>query len=488
MIRPLTTTLATSLLLGCDTPPPAREGPPDIIVVCMDTLRADRLGPYGNEDGLTPNIDRFAAEAVVFEDAWAVANETLYSHAALFTSRYASETGPIFSTFRLDDAPPTLAEVLGIYGYDSAAFTGGGHLGEDFGLGRGFSHYQQSESWGSLYHSVPDALDWMDSRDDDDPTFLFVHGYDTHHRYLKPGPYGYSRVDASYQGLGASLARGSMGTILVVDGHYFPRHAAADLLDMTALRVRGRRERHRIERLSHEPDQGSIPLRDEDFDYLHGIYDGAVSYGDAWFGLLMAGLERRGALDHTVVVLLSDHGEELGEDGLFHHRYTLSDLALKVPLLVRLPGGAQGGRRIEGMVDLTDVMPTLLEAAEAEAPAGIRGRSLWPALQGAALEQRPATFSQTMFRAVSIRTPEGRLSFAGIGADSPYLAEMIESTRLNSPAFEASEGLSEAQRKTMRRDLAAWASALHQPARGGDDTLTPEQLEVMQSKGYWGAQ
>jgi hypothetical protein len=120
---PLTLALLATLLVACG--PPEREGPPDIIVVCMDTLRADRLGVYGNADGVSPNLDRFAEDAVVFDQAWAVANETLYSHAALLTSRYSTETGPIFETFRLGDDPPTLASVLGIYGYQSAAFTGG---------------------------------------------------------------------------------------------------------------------------------------------------------------------------------------------------------------------------------------------------------------------------------------------------------------------------------------------------------------------------
>jgi arylsulfatase A-like enzyme len=484
---PLTLALLATLLVACG--PPEREGPPDIIVVCMDTLRADRLGVYGNADGVSPNLDRFAEDAVVFDQAWAVANETLYSHAALLTSRYSTETGPIFETFRLGDDPPTLASVLGIYGYQSAAFTGGGHLSPDFGLGRGFDSWQPSANWGSLYHSVPAALRWWDERRDPErPSLLFVHGYDTHHRYLKPGPWGFSRVDASYQGVAADMVRGSLGTILAVDGHYFPRHAPSDLLNLRALRVRGKEERRRIERMSNERRHGARDIEDEDIAYVRGVYDGAVSYGDAWFGLLMAALERRGALDRAVVVLLSDHGEELGEDGIFHHRFGLSDITLHVPLLVRLPGGQGGGRHVEGAVDLTDVMPTLLEAAGAQVPSGIRGRSLWPVLHGQPHEPRAATFSQSMFRSVSVRTEQGRLTFSGIGADSPYLAPMLASTNPNGPAFEASEGLSHAQREDLRQQLTAWALSLHQPDAAGEVQLTPEQLEVIQDMGYWGAQ
>jgi arylsulfatase A-like enzyme len=487
MLRALAIAMLALLSLACGQP--VREGPPDIIVVCMDTLRADRLGVYGNPDGLSPSIDRFAREAVVFDQAWAVANETLYSHAALFTSRYATETGDIFETFRLADEPPTLASVLGVYGYQSAAFTGGGHLSPAFGLGRGFDHWQRSANWGSLYHSVPSALAWWDQqRDPDRPALLFVHGYDTHHRYLKPGPWGFSRVDASYKGVAADMVRGALGTILAVDGHYFPRHAPADLLDLGALRIRGKEERRRIERMSNERRHGARDIEEQDIAYVRGVYDGAVSYGDTWFGLLMSTLERRGALDNAVVVLLSDHGEELGEDGLFHHRYTLSDISLQVPLLVRLPGGQGGGRHVDGAVDLTDLMPTLLEAGGAQAPAGIRGRSLWPALQGQPLEPRPVTFSQSMFRSVSVRSDEGRLSFSGIGADSPYLAAMLASTNLEGPAFEASEGLTRDQREDLRQQLTAWALGLHQPTAAGEVQLTPEQLEVIQDKGYWGAQ
>lgn len=473
-------------VLGCSQQ--GAEAPPNIIIVCMDTLRRDRLGIYGNTKGLTPNIDRFAAEAVVFEDAYAVSNETLYSHAALFTSRYATETGPIFDSFRLADTFPTLAEVLGVYGYRSAAFVGGGHMGEAFAIGRGFDSYVTSADWGSLYHSVPDALRWLDQQPQDDPSLLFVHGYDTHHRYLKPGPYGLAYVDSTYRGPGEQAARGHRGTVLVADGFYFPHLSARQLLDFQALRIRGEIERRRIARLAHDGSKATRPFTEQDHAFVRGVYDGAVSYGDAWFGLFLAALERRGALEDSVVVLLSDHGEELGEDGLYHHRYTLSDTTLRVPLIVRLPGGEGGGQRVSGLMDLTDVMPTLLEAAGATAPAGIRGRSLWSVLQGQAHAPRPAVFAQTMFRGVGIRTPEGRLSFSGIGADSPFLEDMIRSSVIDGRAFDASKHLDDDQRLTLRDQLAAWASELHQPIPTGPTELSEEQLRVMQDKGYWGAQ
>ncbi len=483
-MHPTLLSLLLWLLVGCDQPP---EGPLNVVLVSMDTLRADRLGAYGNTSGITPNLDRFAAQAVVFEDAWAVANETLTSHAALFTSRYPTETGPLFDSYRLQAGAPTLAEVLGIYGYQSAAFNGGGHLTETFGLGRGFDLYRTSQAWGSLFHTVPEALSWLDGRQQEQPFFLFVHGYDTHHRYLKPGPYGFSQVDAPYEGPGAMAARGALGTLLAIDGFLFPRYRPADLLRFRSLRIRGPSERARVARLAHTPDTGARVLSDKDEAFIRGTYDGAAMYGDAFFGLLMAGLRSRGLLDNSLVVLVADHGEELGEHGLYHHRYTLSDESLRIPIIMRPPGGLDGGRSLPGLVDLTDVMPTLLDAAGAETPAGTRGSSLWPVLQGAELTPRRAVYSQCMFRSVSARDQHGRLSFTGMDADSPWLADLIAASRLNGPAFEASEGLSRPQQERLRQGLVAWARSLQQPDSSADP-ISEEQLRIMQEKGYWGAE
>ena len=471
-----------SLLLGCQAPQP--KGPPSIVLVCMDTLRRDRLGAYGNPDGLTPNLDRFATQAVLFEDPWAVANETLLSHAALFTSRYATETGPIFDDYALSAGVPTLAEVMGLHGYQTGAAVAGGHLNAAFGLGRGFDWFEQGGSWASLFHTVPLAMGWLDERDPLKPFLLFVHGYDSHTRYLKPGPYGTSRTDRDYLGLGMDVTRQKMGTVRVVDGAFFPANMD-QIHDLGALRVRGEDQRARTRALAADPSLGVVQLEQQDFAHIAQVYDGAVAYADAWFGLLMAELDERELLDDVVVVVLSDHGEELGEHGLYGHRYSLSDESLAVPLMVRLPGGAQGGRRVSGLVDLTDVMPTLLEAAEATPPAGIRGHSLWPVVQGGELEPREAVFAQTMFRAVSARSREGRLTFSGIGADSPWLSEMMGTSRVEAPAFEASGELPRPAQFDLVSKLILWNRDLRQSGPSEPRSLTPEQRQLMQEQGYW---
>ena len=136
------------LFLNCAQFAWADKRPNVIVIFTDDHGYADLSCQEVLPDVRTPNIDKLAAESVVFEDAWAVSNETLYSHAALFTSRYATETGPIFDTFKLADTFPTLASVLGVYGYESAAFVGGGHLSASFELGRGFDRYHSSGNWG----------------------------------------------------------------------------------------------------------------------------------------------------------------------------------------------------------------------------------------------------------------------------------------------------------------------------------------------------
>ena len=481
-IQTLLLMLWLPLQLGCRAS--QEQARPSIILICMDTLRRDRLGAYGNTDGLTPNLDRFASEAVVFEDSWAVANETLLSHAALFTSRYATETGPIFDDYRMGDDAPTLAEVLGVHGYQTAAAVAGGHLAEAFGLGRGFDWYEQGGSWASLFHTVPLATSWLDSRDPASPFLLFVHGYDTHHRYLKPGPYGMAHTDPDYLGPAVDAARQKLGTVRVVDGWFFP----ADLdqvHDLGALRIRDEHQKARVRARARDLATGAIPLQPEDLAHIERVYDGAVAYGDAWFGLLMAELQQRDLLDEAIVVVLSDHGEELGERGLFGHRYTLTDESLAVPLMVRLPGGVQGGRRVEGLVDLTDVMPTLLEAASATAPASIRGHSLWSVVQGGPPEPRAAVFAQTMFRAVSVRNTEGRLTFSGVGADSPWLGELIGTTRVEPPAFDASEGLTRQTQLELVAQLISWNKSLRPSGPGQNPLPTPEQRKLIREQGYW---
>ncbi len=482
------------LALGCDPPaPPA--GPPSIVLVSLDTLRADRIGAYGSDAGATPNLDRFAEEAVLFEDAYSQSCETLFSHASLMTSRYPSELGPLDYSLVLPEDRPTIAEVLKVYGYQTAAFTGGGHLSADFGFARGFDAFESPEPFGGLYHTRPPARAWLDARDPEAPFLLFVHGYDSHHRYLKPPPFGTAWVDHRYRGVGLRAARTITGTLRVKDGYYFPERSPGSMMPLSALRVRSPEQRRADVQAARAAGERMVKLSERDLTYLRGLYTGAAAYTDAMFGLLMADLAARDLLDTAVIVVFSDHGEELGEDGLFDHRFGLSDAVLHVPLMIRLPGAAGGseaggseagsasrGRRVSGLVGLIDVAPTLLELADAVLPSGIHGRSLNSALDGGPLDARPAVFSEGAYRGVSARTPEGRLSFSGISADSPFLPDLLVTAALGGPAFTSDDGLPE--RATARDALVAWRRELS-PSPIGAGRLSEAQRAALQKHGYW---
>ncbi len=450
-------------------------------MLSLDTLRADRLGAWGNPDGLTPNLDRLAAEGVVFEQTYSQASETLFSHGSLFTSRYPSELGRLSYASALPEDIPTLPEIMRLYGYRTAASVGGIHLDAEYGFSRGFEAYiSPTDEAGSLYHTLPPALDWLDGLSGDAPFFLFLHSYDTHARYLKPPPFGTALTTPGYDRLGAVVAQMKGGTDRILDGYLMAGGSLEALVDLERIRI------HR-DGVWRDPvgweNMRKQKLTGDDIAYLQGVYDGAVAYADAWVGRLMSGLAERDLLDDTLIVVLSDHGEHLGEQGVFAHRYFLDDATLHVPLIVRMPGGAGGGTRVTAPVALLDVLPTVLDIVGATPPADIHGHSLVPALRGEPLAGREVLFAEGMFRMISARGEAGRLTFTGVGADSAFLPELLAISRLDGPAFEGSA--LGGDRAALRDALVSWRSGLH-TATATTAEISPALLRELRENGYWG--
>ena len=420
-----------ALLSACAAAPLAPAG---VLVLSLDTLRADRLGAYGSTAGLTPNLDRFAAESVIFDQAYAPSNETLYSHAALFTGQYPSRLAPLDGAFTLSEDTASLASVYTAAGWDTAGFVAGGHLSRQFGLNAGFATWDDISSWGSLRDTGPKALRWLDTRGEVSgahppdgalrPFFLFVHAYDTHDRYLRPPPFGYAFAAPEDESLGSQLVRTVGGVSQVLDGVYTARVEDLEMLSMNRPRFdRGRGV--------HELDPAARPLSAADVALINAAYDGAVAWADACFGLLLAGLDERGLLDSTVVVVLSDHGEELGERGVFQHRFSLTDATTHVPLIVRLPGGAHGGRRLTGLTSLVDVAPALLELVGLSGLGGGpgtdgSGHALHQALLGDRYAGSAQVISEGGLRLMSARGPHARLTLEGVGVENPLAASILE--------------------------------------------------------------
>ncbi len=317
-----------------------------VVLISVDTLRADHVGCYGYGKNTTPNADALAADGALFTDVYASSPWTLPSHVSLLTSLSCFRHGVNLESDHMEESRPTLADILRTEGFLCAAVTGGGFLSPVFGFSKGFDIYKQAET--SLWTSdaagqvAAAALDWIEANKDRD-FFLFVHTYQPHNPYIPPAPY-----DTKFQDAPTPLRMIDLGGHLGGPGGIFK------------------------------------PLPEAERRAIVGLYDGEVGYTDAALvGALTSKLKALGLYDDTMIVLTSDHGEEFYEHGSWEHGHALYDESLKVPLIVKLPGSKFRGKRIGSFVRLVDIMPTILEAYEIGAEGlGLDGRGLFGVLDG----------------------------------------------------------------------------------------------------------
>jgi arylsulfatase A-like enzyme len=334
--------LAAALLAAGCAPVP----PPPIIVFDIDTLRADHLGCYGYARETSPLLDAFAAEAVKFEWAFAQAPYTAPSQASILTSLYPTAHGFLKDDGELPPAAVTLAEVLRDGGYRTAGFVDGGYMSDDFNMGQGFELYENVRGKG-LAASVPRALDWLREHGAE-PFLLLIHTYDTHTPYT-PQP-GYRE--------------------LFLDGLAPPTPGFEPSVEVM--------EGIRLSIWTDEPR--SLPAHD--LEYAKALYDAEIRYVDDWFGRFVDGLRELGLYERSVIVVLSDHGEEFGEHGSVLHEKLYATVT-RIPLLIRFPRARRTGT-IPTIVEGVDVMPTLLELAGQPTPETAHGGSLLPLIDGRA--------------------------------------------------------------------------------------------------------
>ena len=388
--------------------------PRGVLILAIDTLRADRVGCYGRAPSITPNIDRLAAGAIVFESHYAPASWSLPCYSSLFTGALPSRHGVLDQNQRLPDRLYTLAEVLGVYGYRAAGFVGGSHLTGVFNLKQGFEVWEDEPNFGSFYHSVPRALAWLDELAADEPFLLMVHGYDCHTPYFVPNALG-EIFDPAYGGPVHDLDLLDFTRLHQIrDGRYYPERKVPVSADPRRLPIEGR----------------AIELDARDIDHIRSHYDAAVWYVDLWIGILLDGLRERGLYDDTLIVLIGDHGEDLMEHGFFFHRNALYRHNIHTPLILKPPRGRWAGRRVASAVSTVDVMPTLLGLVDAEAPVDqIDGRDLRGWLDG---EEPPVT--QPIFSVLadqqSIIASEGPDNRAATTQRSSFTISMTIRTKL----------------------------------------------------------
>lgn len=391
--------LALVALVACRQEPAA-----NVILVSLDTTRFDRVGAV-DETGqpLTPALDRFRQEALVFDRAFSQANETLFSHASLFLGRYPSQIGELeYASFRLPQDAETLAVRLSRAGWRTEAVVAGGHMVPAFGLDVGFQRYASMADFGSFRETLPEATDRLALlADQDRPFLLLVHGYDAHIPYVKPGPL--LRLAApGYDGPFLEHARSAMFYEAVHDRRFYPHFEPpfTQTPDHLPVPVVNAYDQLAAWAKAH-PDEG-IPIGPDDARFLVGAYDTSVSVLDYHVGVLLDAIDRSPAADRTWVILFSDHGEDLLAHGTFNHRSTLHDENTHVFLAIRGPGLAPG--TCDDPVALLDVLPTVLEIAGLPADPTQPGHSLLqPTDPDRAIWSEAARGQQT------IRTREGRL-------------------------------------------------------------------------------
>ena len=343
--------LALSALLlstgaGVASEPPA----PNVVLYVIDTLRADHLGCYGYARPTSPRMDAFARGAVLFTRATAQSSWTLPAIASILTGRLPGSHGAVGPSRAVRPEVPTLAELLRARGYDTAAFVTN-YLGSAvFGLGRGFDVFRFYAERGDRRPGV-----YLDSetlirrvvrrlpRSSERPFFLYVHATDPHFPYLPPRRYAraFERRDV-------------------------PRPAYLALVEAMRPFHNGQ------ERWGTRP----APIEERDVTLLHDLYDGEIRRADAGFGVLLDTLAARGLLEHTLVVLTADHGEEFLEHGGIAHGQTLYGEALHVPLVIRPPGEAPAATRLDVLAQHVDILPTILAAVGIPVPPEIDGTSL----------------------------------------------------------------------------------------------------------------
>jgi arylsulfatase A-like enzyme/uncharacterized membrane protein YbhN (UPF0104 family) len=346
LARPAGGMVASGRALG-EAPANARN----VLLIVVDTLRADAIRAYGTEGARTPNLDRFAEDAIRYDQHFANASWTRPSFASILTGRYPGNHGVMGLSSALPSEVTTLAEAFAESGYYTAGIITNPNITSVYNFQQGFDEYHYLEpnfvlgandlqskllvvqlmrrviqrfetvTPGSAYQDAEtvnrSVIGWLDRAEETTgghPFFLFVGYMDPHDPYFVH-PY---------------------------DGEGF-------------------------DKASHQEPDAS------DAGRLRALYDGEVTYWDEQFGRLLDDLRRRGLYDETTIVVTADHGEEFGEHGGFWHGYTLYDEQVRVPLFVKLPNGASGGTVVRHWTQSVDLMPSLLEQNGLPAAEGTQG-------------------------------------------------------------------------------------------------------------------
>jgi arylsulfatase A-like enzyme/Tfp pilus assembly protein PilF len=396
---------------------------PNVVVITIDTLRADHLGCYGYKQIRTPNIDSLAANGVRFERAYTPVPVTLPAHSVIFTGTYPMLSGMHdFSANKLNPTQLTLASVLKERGYTTGAVIGSAVLDSRFGLNQGFDFYYDHFDFNRLQESNLDemerpgnvvadlALDWL-NKNYQKKFFLWMHLYDPHYPYRAPAPYG-----------------------------------------------------------------------DE---YKERPYDGEIAFADAQVGRLIRFLKDKTLYENTLIVLSGDHGESLGEHGEKTHGFFIYNATLHVPVIFHLPG-KNLVKTVPELVSLADLMPTMLHILKVDAPSQLQGHSLIPLLARKEDESR-SLYAETFLPRLHFNWSELRSveteNYHFIDAPKPELYDLTKDPGETRNLYPGKKAVAEEMRARLATLIRQYSAGQELAEKTG---LDPALMERLKSLGYAG--
>jgi arylsulfatase A-like enzyme/Tfp pilus assembly protein PilF len=410
----------------------ARQGveKPNVILVTMDTTRADHLGCYGYQGVLTPTLDALAGRGVLFEQAATAAPLTLPAHSTIMTGMYPTYHGVrVNGNTALSEEQTTLAEVLSAQGYRTGAFIGAFVLDGRWGLKQGFEHYDDQFDLKKYRHIdlasvqrpgnevMEAALGWLEGRKDD-PFFAWIHLYDPHTPYEPPEPYR-----SEYGGRG-----------------------------------------------------------------LAGLYDGEIAFMDEQVGRCVTWLEKNKLDKSTVIVLVGDHGEGLGSHGEGTHGYFVYDYAVHVPLIVVAPLPGLAGKRVSTQVSTADIFPSIIDLTGAGPVVKTHGRSLVPLMFHPAGRRVSSAYAESMVPNIQFGWAPLQLlrtnRYKYIDAPKPELFDIAADPGETTNLAGANPEVARKMKEDLDRFIAVASRGAPTPQAANLDKETMERLAAL---GYIGA-
>jgi arylsulfatase A-like enzyme len=362
---------------------PTAEKPPNVLLITLDTTRADHVG----DPGYTPCLARLGAEGIVFENAWSNCNSTTPSHASILTGRYLFEHGTLSNSTVLAEENLTLAEQFRKAGHATAGAVSAGHINTVYGFGQGMDRFNLVEKYNTTdgLLTVQTVLPWIEewNRNRIEPFFLWLHLFDPHIPYQPPP--GYVESFADRLGIEPPPPQTEVRTVPVLDKEYE----------------------------GHQNWLGEISNR----DHVNFLYQAGVGYADHLVELVVDALEEKGFYDDTWIVVTADHGECLGEHDVWYEHQGLFNESLRVPLIVKVPGGPAGIRKTHPVSTL-DIAPTLMKHLGLGSPEGLPGRDLLADAPGGAGDAKRRLWFEYMNH-LQIATRDSRYHFITTLRDLP---------------------------------------------------------------------